>query len=116
MKYIDSKRYKQIKELADAGDEHSKEFLFSFMEMDDEKANEFLMSLDGEMIKKEDDIKGAIDFLIKDENEAIDGYDKAIKLVTNSDIDEETKKRILDVLEHIKQEEIEHIEELKGIL
>lgn len=47
--------------------------------------------------------------LIKDEHEAIDAYSKAIKEL-------EDKPEVVAVLEHIKGEEEEHVEELEGIL
>ena len=53
--------------------------------------------------------------MIKDENEAIDGYDKQIKLVQNSNLDENKKIIIINTLQHIKEEELEHIEELKKL-
>lgn len=57
-----------------------------------------------------------ISFLIEDENEAIDGYDGAIKLFNdNQEIDSDTRELILSKLQHIKDEELEHIRELKDI-
>lgn len=57
-----------------------------------------------------------ISFLIDDENEAIDGYDGAIKLFNdNQEIDSDTRELILSKLQHIKDEELEHIRELKDI-
>ena len=51
--------------------------------------------------------------LIKDEQEAIDGYNKAaVEIEANSEMTEEEKEEALEVIEHIKEEEIEHIEEL----
>lgn len=64
----------------------------------------------------EENIDDVLDFLIKDENEAIDGYDKAIKFVVNCDkIEGVVKQAYLDKLNHIKNEELEHIEELKAL-
>lgn len=51
--------------------------------------------------------------LIKDENEAIEGYDKAILFFTNHKCAKEVKEGILDILNHIREEELEHISELK---
>ena len=53
----------------------------------------------------------AIDFLVRDEEEAIAGYEK-VKTAIEA-IGAENKKEILDVLDHIKAEEEEHIEELR---
>lgn len=47
--------------------------------------------------------------LIKDEHEAIEAYKKAIKEL-------EEKSDVVAVLEHIKGEEEEHVDELKAIL
>jgi hypothetical protein len=52
----------------------------------------------------------AVPFLVKDEEEAIAGYEKAAEVVEESDL--ENKEEILDAIEHIKEEEEEHIEEL----
>lgn len=124
MRFIsDLNKLNKVKELASQGDEKAKDFLFGFMEMDDEEANAYLASLDTEeqpaqeeMQEGKEDWKSIVGFLIKDENEAIDGYDKAIKYVSNADLPQLIKTAYLEKLEHIKQEEIEHIEELKEIL
>lgn len=56
-----------------------------------------------------------VDLLVKDEEEAITGYEEAEakieELVDAADID-----TVKEVLDHIKEEEIEHIEELESIL
>ena len=54
-----------------------------------------------------------LDFLIEDENEAIDGYVNAIELFTS--MEEDKKKIIIKQLEHIKEEEEEHIRELEEL-
>jgi DNA-directed RNA polymerase subunit RPC12/RpoP len=55
--------------------------------------------------------------LVVDEHEAIDGYEKAkIEIEANSELDEKEKEEILDTIEHIKEEEVEHIEELEGLV
>lgn len=53
-------------------------------------------------------LRKIIKFLIDDEYEAIDGYDRAIEQIRDVSIRE--------VLEHIRDEEKEHIQELKDIL
>lgn len=68
-------------------------------------------SNDLEVIKKEDYVK-SIQFLIEDENEAVNGYDKVILLVENGN----ANKSILDKLYDIRADELEHIEILKSIL
>ena len=50
----------------------------------------------------------AFDFLINDEVEAIDGYNKVSKVVQDSELDPEDKDATLEVLNHIKDEEKEH--------
>lgn len=127
MKYIsDLDKYNKIKQMADAGDEQAKDFLFNFMDMSEEEANAYLSSIAieeekpetpiEEPVEKEEDLKSIVEALIKDENEAIDGYDKAIKFVTNCTMPELIKTAYLEKLNHIKDEEIEHIEELKEII
>lgn len=54
-----------------------------------------------------------IPFLVKDEEEAIAGYEQAEKVINDSDV--ENKEEVLKVLDHIKGEEEEHIEELTGL-
>lgn len=111
MRFIPKEKYSIINELSKKGDEKAKDFLSRFMEMEDDEANNYLSSLQID----DNEIKNGYDFLIKDENEAIDGYDKQIKLVQNSDIDERKKIVIINTLQHIKEEELEHIEELKKL-
>lgn len=53
--------------------------------------------------------------LIRDEYEAIDGYEAADETVQHASISEDEKDEILDTLEHIKEEEEEHIDELKEL-
>lgn len=57
-------------------------------------------------------VEDAIDFLVRDEEEAIAGYEKVKD--TLETFETENKKEILDTLDHIKAEEEEHIEELKA--
>ena len=56
----------------------------------------------------------AIPFLVKDEEEAIVGYEQAAEVVAESDL--ENKEEILDTIDHIKGEEEEHIEELTDLV
>ncbi len=123
MQYIsDLSKLAKIKELASQGDEKAKDFLFNFMDMSDEEANAYLSSIaveedkQPEMQESKEDLKSIVKALIDDENEAIDGYDKAIKFITNSDMPDLIKTAYLEKLNHIKNEEIEHIEELKEII
>jgi hypothetical protein len=59
------------------------------------------------------DPEEVVPFLVKDEEEAIAGYDEATEVIQDSDI--ENKEEILDTLDHIKEEEKEHIEELQDL-
>ena len=56
----------------------------------------------------------AVPFLVKDEKEAIAGYEAAEEVVADSDL--ENKEEILDTIDHIKEEEEEHIEELNDLV
>ena len=128
MNYIsDARKLAKIQEMAKNGDEKAKDFLFSFMDMDDTEANEYLASIaidipeiDQQNVdtnQEDQDWTQIIEDLIKDENEAIDGYDKAIKYLSNANFaDDVVKTAYLQKLNHIKDEEIEHIKELKEIL
>lgn len=128
MKYInDFNKLKKIKEMAQNGDEKAKDFLFNFMNMNDDEANEYLagIAIDVPEIdqnnidtgQEDNDWKSIIEDLIKDENEAIDGYDKAIKFLSNANFaDDVVKTAYLQKLQHIKDEEIKHIQDLKEIL
>lgn len=68
------------------------------------KLYEVLFEMNKEFINK-------INFLINDEYEAIDGYDESIKLFESFE-NEEIKNTIIKQLEHIREEEEEHIKEL----
>lgn len=68
------------------------------------KLYEVLFEMNKEFINK-------INFLINDEYEAIDGYDESIKLFESLE-NEEIKNTIIKQLEHIREEEEEHIKEL----
>ena len=57
----------------------------------------------------------AIADLIIDEVEAIDGYDAADEVVQHAKIPEARRAQIISILDHIKKEEKEHIEELKEL-
>ena len=59
------------------------------------------------------DPEEAVPFLVKDEEEAIAGYEEVAEVIQDSDI--ENKEEILDTLDHIKEEEKEHIEELQDL-
>ena len=56
----------------------------------------------------------AVPFLVNDEVEAVAGYEQAAEVVADSDL--ENKEEILNTIEHIKEEEEEHIEELQDLV
>ena len=60
------------------------------------------------------DIIAKLNFLIDDEYEAIDGYDEVIKFLDDGDVFT-GKDVIIKQLEHIKDEEDEHIRELSEL-
>lgn len=62
-----------------------------------------------------DNYQDVIQFLIDDENEAIDGYNKAKDRLSNL-LSEDEYTKYLEVIEHIISEENEHIEELTKVL
>lgn len=59
------------------------------------------------------DVDSVVDALIKDEYEAIEGYEAADEVVQHSDLEAEEKEDLLDTIAHIKEEEEEHIDELE---
>lgn len=62
------------------------------------------------------DLQGIVKFLIEDENEAVDGYDKAIKAFNAATLPTPDREHIVSELQHIKEEELEHIRELEEVL
>lgn len=60
-------------------------------------------------------VDDALDALIKDEYDAIDGYEIADETIQHASLPDEEKDEILDTIDHIKEEEEEHIEELKDL-
>lgn len=65
---------------------------------------------------KSNAIKKEIDFLIKDEQEAIDGYEKSKHTLLKYDISSDEYDRITKVYDHIIAEEEEHIKELRELI
>lgn len=65
---------------------------------------------------KRDAIKKEIDFLIKDEEEAIDGYEKSKQTLSKYDIPSDEYIKIVKVYDHIIEEEKEHIRELEELI
>lgn len=61
---------------------------------------------------KRDAVKKEVDLLIKDEEEAIDGYEKSKQTLSKYDISSDEYAKIVKVYDHIINEEKEHIKEL----
>lgn len=76
-------------------------------DLDDNKGDKSLLD--------SDNYQDVIQFLINDENEAIDGYNKAKDRLSNL-LSEDEYTKYLEVIEHIISEENEHIEELTKVL
>lgn len=65
---------------------------------------------------KSNAIKKEIDLLIKDEEEAIDGYKKSKQTLSKYDISSDEYTKIVKVYDHIIDEEKEHIKELRELI
>lgn len=65
---------------------------------------------------KRDAIKKEVDLLIKDEEEAIDGYEKSKQTLSKYDISSDEYAKIVKVYDHIINEEKEHIKELRELI
>lgn len=65
---------------------------------------------------KRDAIKKEVNLLIKDEEEAIDGYEKSKQTLSKYDISSDEYNKIVKVYDHIIAEEEEHIKELKELI
>jgi len=65
--------------------------------------------------ESEPTVMDALDTLIKDEYDAIDAYEAADETIQHLPMDEDEKDDILDTIDHIKEEEEEHIDELKDL-
>ena len=63
----------------------------------------------------DNDVFKVFNDLIKDEQEAIDGYESAEDMINQYDFSSEDKDIILSTLAHIKAEEEEHIDELEKL-
>ena len=63
----------------------------------------------------DNDVFKVFNDLIKDEHEAIDGYESAEDMINQYDFSSEDKDIILSTLAHIKAEEEEHIDELEKL-
>ena len=89
---------------------------FDIEEPEDEEGHEEPDGDEGVEEPKLDTKEEAIDFLISDENEAIDGYNKVLAKLDDYDLSEEERASYEAVLNHIIKEEQEHIEELTKVL
>ena len=64
---------------------------------------------------QEDKVNKVLNFLIYDEEEAIEGYTKSIKELGKVLTDEEKIRLVNECFSHIIDEEKEHIEEIKSL-
>lgn len=64
---------------------------------------------------QEDKVNKVLNFLIYDEEEAIEGYTKSIKDLGKVLTDEEKIRLVNECFSHIIDEEKEHIEEIKSL-
>jgi hypothetical protein len=64
--------------------------------------------------QKDYDVDDIVDALIKDEYDAIESYELADEMIQQADIEEDMKDDLLDTIEHIKEEEEEHIDEINN--
>lgn len=62
--------------------------------------------------QKNYNVDDIVDALIKDEYDAIDSYELADEMIQEADVDEDMKDDLLDTIEHIREEEEEHIDEI----
>ena len=68
-----------------------------------------------DLLTEVEEEKPTIGDLIADENEAIDGYDAAIRNLANSDVNIDDRFAAIARLQEIKGDEIEHIAELQEL-
>ena len=76
----------------------------------DKSVANFLLKLPdmSEYEAKENEVNNFLEFLNKDELEAIDGYNKGLKLLPNSSLSVEDKEKYAKVLSFISTEEQKH--------
>lgn len=79
-------------------------FLLNLPEMSEEEANKALSEYEA----TENEVNNFLEFLNKDELEAIDGYSKGLKLLPNSNLNADDKENYAKVLEFISKEEQKH--------
>lgn len=94
-----------------------KEYVEDFYKENPNESREEIHHLHHKEQHEECEDKHGIDFLIKDEIEAINGYNRVImEFMTNEDDQSEAvKKGIISDLEEIKRDEIEHLDKLRRI-
>ena len=106
-------------------DAKQKELLYNEHKRGNKKASEILEHLfempqyefEEAMSKFEplpQDIKKSLEWLIKDEYEAIDGYNKVIAILKQDNTEESNSK--IQVLQQIINDELNHIQMLNGML
>lgn len=109
MRFIkDKKKYEKIYNLANKGDKDACYFLSNFLEMEEDKVNEYLNS-----IEENNSVNDILNFLIKDEIDAINGYTNAIRNLKELGVE---NSELYSKLDYIIKDEQEHIDILKSFL
>jgi hypothetical protein len=116
MKYLTKEQSDKVNELAKSGNKTAEDFLFNFMSLSDEEANKALADL--MKPASESPIVEAFKALIADEGEAVDGYDKVLKMLetykTAGKLDDADK--YIKALEGIRKDEFDHTAILQGLI
>lgn len=107
---IDKEKLAKVSKMAQYGDSVAIDFMMKYPDMDEEHINSMLTTISaGNEDITDETIKAVIDN-IKDEFEAVDGYDKGIKAGQAED-----KKVAVSTFEYIKKDELRHIDLLKAL-
>ena len=106
----------KVNEKVNSGDKEAMKFIVNYPYMSEEEANAYLTKLamgssnPNEQETRKGDMGDMIAFLIKDENEAINGYDKAILLAQSVSCE-----KALSIFKPIKEDDLRHIQMLKDL-
>jgi rubrerythrin len=104
MAYIKDKELVMSLQKKAVSDKSVANFLLKLPDMSEEEANKTLSEYEA----KENEVNNFLEFLNKDELEAIDGYNKGLKLLPNSSLSVEDKEKYAKVLSFISAEEQKH--------
>ena len=102
----------KINEKVSSGDKEAMKFIVDYPSMSEEEANAYLakIAVIPTPNQSKEDLISMNEFLIKDENEATNGYDKGILLAENCG-----NKKAQTIYETIKNQELDHINLLKEL-